>query len=181
MSLKVLAELPIIVVLMYQLYKQHVHNDVAEFIPLIMNTIVLQPTPQQRSFTFLHKLTDVFVPQSRTVVLNVDTCICWQFLLIYVSYILIDQFIIPLPTRSSGRRYSVFQQKFLSFFSFFFRQRIFEMALLTGNLWDQNLCNGDAHYLTRNFEPSHGICPFPRNFYISAELRRIWYWLVISY
>lgn len=49
MSLKVLAELPIIVVLMYQLYKQHVHNDVAEFIPLIMNTIVLQPTPQQRS------------------------------------------------------------------------------------------------------------------------------------
>jgi len=48
MSLKVLAELPIIVVLMYQLYKQHVHNDVAEFIPLIMNTIVLQPTPQQR-------------------------------------------------------------------------------------------------------------------------------------
>jgi len=53
MSLKVLAELPIIVVLMYQLYKQHVHNDVAEFIPLIMNTIVLQPTPQQRSDTCL--------------------------------------------------------------------------------------------------------------------------------
>ena len=54
MSLKVLAELPIIVVLMYQLYKQHVHNDVAEFIPLIMNTIVLQPTPQQRSYDFCH-------------------------------------------------------------------------------------------------------------------------------
>jgi len=53
MSLKVLAELPIIVVLMYQLYKQNVHNDVAEFIPLIMNTIVLQPTPQQRSTTCL--------------------------------------------------------------------------------------------------------------------------------
>jgi len=52
MSLKVLAELPIIVVLMYQLYKQHVHNDVAEFIPLIMNTIVLQPSPQQRSRTY---------------------------------------------------------------------------------------------------------------------------------
>ena len=48
MSLKVLAELPIIVVLMYQLYKQHVHNEVAEFIPLIMNTIVLQPSQQQR-------------------------------------------------------------------------------------------------------------------------------------
>ena len=49
LSLKVLAELPIIVVLMYQLYKQHVHNEVAEFIPLIMNTIVLQPSRQHRS------------------------------------------------------------------------------------------------------------------------------------
>ncbi|XP_070565955.1 transformation/transcription domain-associated protein-like isoform X2 [Ptychodera flava] len=48
-SLKVLAELPIIVVLMYQLYKQNVHNVVAEFIPLIMNTIVLQPSQQARA------------------------------------------------------------------------------------------------------------------------------------
>ena len=48
LSLKVLAELPIIVVLMYQLYKQNVHQDVAEFIPLIMNTIVLQPSKDQR-------------------------------------------------------------------------------------------------------------------------------------
>ena len=48
LSLKVLAELPIIVVLMYQLYKPNVHSDVAEFIPLIMNTIVLQPSTQQR-------------------------------------------------------------------------------------------------------------------------------------
>ena len=30
---------------------------------------------------------------------------------------------------------------------------------------------------TRNFEPSHGICPFPRNFYISAEFGTSW-WLV---
>ncbi|XP_065834052.1 transformation/transcription domain-associated protein-like isoform X2 [Oscarella lobularis] len=42
-SLKVLAELPIIVVLMYQLYKQQVHATVAEFIPLIINIIVLGP------------------------------------------------------------------------------------------------------------------------------------------
>ena len=49
LSLKVLAELPIIVVLMYQLYKPSVHSDVADFIPLIMNTIILQPSPQQRS------------------------------------------------------------------------------------------------------------------------------------
>lgn len=48
LSLKVLAELPIIVVLMYQLYKQNVHSDIAEFIPLIMSTIILQPTNQQK-------------------------------------------------------------------------------------------------------------------------------------
>ena len=48
LSLKVLAELPIIVVLMYQLYKPHVQTEVQEYIPLIMNTIVLQPTVQQR-------------------------------------------------------------------------------------------------------------------------------------
>jgi transformation/transcription domain-associated protein len=46
--LKVLAELPIIVVLMYQLYKVNVHQDVSEFIPLIMNTITLQPNAQHR-------------------------------------------------------------------------------------------------------------------------------------
>ncbi|KAF4085228.1 hypothetical protein AMELA_G00114400 [Ameiurus melas] len=42
LSLKVLAELPIIVVLMYQLYKLNIHNVVSEFVPLIMNTIMLQ-------------------------------------------------------------------------------------------------------------------------------------------
>ena len=48
LSLKVLQELPIIVVLMYQLYKQYVHQEVSEFIPLIMNTITLQPNDNQR-------------------------------------------------------------------------------------------------------------------------------------
>lgn len=48
LSLKVLAELPVIVVLMYQLYKQNVQQDVAEFIPLIMNSITLQPATQFR-------------------------------------------------------------------------------------------------------------------------------------
>ena len=51
---QVLAELPIIVVLMYQLYKQNVHNEVSEFIPLIMNTIGLQPSHQQRSSPVTH-------------------------------------------------------------------------------------------------------------------------------
>jgi len=43
-SLKVLAELPIIVVLMYQLYKQSVQGRIGEFIPVVMNTITLQPS-----------------------------------------------------------------------------------------------------------------------------------------
>ena len=43
-SLKVLAELPIIVVLMYQLYKQSVQGKIGEFIPVVMNTITLQPS-----------------------------------------------------------------------------------------------------------------------------------------
>ena len=47
-SLKVLAELPIIVVLMYQVCKQQVQNDMVEFIPLIMNTITLQPSAALR-------------------------------------------------------------------------------------------------------------------------------------
>ncbi|XP_049942725.1 transformation/transcription domain-associated protein [Schistocerca serialis cubense] len=59
MSLKVLQELPIIVVLMYQLYKQQVHQDVADFIPLIMTTISLQPTQQQRMSPSFNK--EVFV------------------------------------------------------------------------------------------------------------------------
>ncbi|CAL1278798.1 unnamed protein product [Larinioides sclopetarius] len=58
-SLKALAELPIIVVLMYQLYKQNVHSDVEEFIPLIMTTISLQPTVQQRNNPNFNK--EVFV------------------------------------------------------------------------------------------------------------------------
>ena len=48
LSLKVLQELPIIVVLMYQLHKQYVHQEVSEFIPLIMKTITLQPSEAQR-------------------------------------------------------------------------------------------------------------------------------------
>lgn len=48
LSLKVLQELPIIVVLMYQIYKQYVHQEVADFVPLIMATITLQPSPALR-------------------------------------------------------------------------------------------------------------------------------------
>ncbi|XP_026839332.1 transcription-associated protein 1 isoform X3 [Drosophila erecta] len=49
LSLKVLQELPIIVVLMYQIYKNAVHQEVAEFIPLILTTINLQPTVTRRN------------------------------------------------------------------------------------------------------------------------------------
>lgn len=37
---------------MYQLYKPNVHQEVAEFIPLIMNTIILQPSAVQRFVTY---------------------------------------------------------------------------------------------------------------------------------
>ncbi|XP_034936834.1 transformation/transcription domain-associated protein [Chelonus insularis] len=59
LSLKVLQELPIIVVLMYQIYKQNVHQDVADFIPLIMTTITLQPSAQHRASPGFNK--EVFV------------------------------------------------------------------------------------------------------------------------
>ncbi|VEN46895.1 unnamed protein product, partial [Callosobruchus maculatus] len=59
LSLKVLQELPIIVVLMYQLYKMNVYQDVSDFIPLIMNTITLQPTLEQRQADTFNK--EIFV------------------------------------------------------------------------------------------------------------------------
>lgn len=59
LSLKVLQELPIIVVLMYQIYKQYVHQEVADFVPLIMTTITLQPTLVQRNSPSFNK--EVFV------------------------------------------------------------------------------------------------------------------------
>lgn len=55
LSLKVLAELPIIVVLMYQLYKLNIHNVVAEFVPLIMNTIAIQVSTQARQHKLYNK------------------------------------------------------------------------------------------------------------------------------
>jgi len=59
LSLKVLQELPIIVVLMYQLYKQFVHQEVADFIPLIMNTIALLPSQAHRQHKDFNK--EIFV------------------------------------------------------------------------------------------------------------------------
>lgn len=59
LSLKVLQELPIIVVLIYQIYKLNVHQEVAEFVPLIMRTITLQPAPEQRLSPDFNK--EVFV------------------------------------------------------------------------------------------------------------------------
>ncbi|XP_030041101.2 transcription-associated protein 1 isoform X2 [Manduca sexta] len=59
LSLKVIQELPIIVVLMYQLYKQNVHQEVSNFIPLIMETITLQPAANHRLSASFNK--EVFV------------------------------------------------------------------------------------------------------------------------
>lgn len=52
-SLKVLQELPIIVVLMYQIYKTNVQSEVAEFIPVVMSTISLKPNPVVRWVYFV--------------------------------------------------------------------------------------------------------------------------------
>ncbi|XP_062715059.1 transcription-associated protein 1 [Aedes albopictus] len=54
-SLKVLQELPIIVVLMYQIYKTNVHQEVVDFVPLIMTTITLQPSPIHKSSPAFNK------------------------------------------------------------------------------------------------------------------------------
>ncbi|XP_071811547.1 transformation/transcription domain-associated protein-like isoform X3 [Apostichopus japonicus] len=67
-SLKVLAEYPIMVVLMYQLYKQNVHGIIAEFIPLIMSTIVLQINqPSRPSPNFKEMYVDFVTAQIKTL------------------------------------------------------------------------------------------------------------------
>lgn len=48
LSIKVLAELPIIVVLMYQMYKLKINNLVSDIVPLVMNTMMLQVSPLAR-------------------------------------------------------------------------------------------------------------------------------------
>ncbi|XP_023171663.2 transcription-associated protein 1 [Drosophila hydei] len=67
LSLKVLQELPIIVVLMYQIYKNAVHQEVAEFIPLILTTINLQPTVHQRNSTQKEVFVDFMGAQVKTL------------------------------------------------------------------------------------------------------------------
>ncbi|XP_011636974.1 transformation/transcription domain-associated protein [Pogonomyrmex barbatus] len=59
LSLKVLQELPIIVVLLNQLYKQNVHQEVSNFVPIVITTISLQPSPQHRASPGFNK--EVFV------------------------------------------------------------------------------------------------------------------------
>ncbi|XP_034140404.1 transcription-associated protein 1 isoform X2 [Drosophila guanche] len=67
LSLKVLQELPIIVVLMYQIYKNAVHQEVSEFIPLILATINLQPTVVQRNSTQKETFVDFMGAQIKTL------------------------------------------------------------------------------------------------------------------
>lgn len=42
---------------MYQLYKQNVHQEVSNFIPLIMETITLQPAATHRYCCYNFKIT----------------------------------------------------------------------------------------------------------------------------
>ncbi|KAH8404548.1 hypothetical protein KR009_006495 [Drosophila setifemur] len=67
LSLKVLQELPIIVVLMYQIYKNAVHQEVAEFIPLILATINLQPSVTQRHLAQKEIFVDFMGAQIKTL------------------------------------------------------------------------------------------------------------------
>ncbi|XP_013100353.2 transcription-associated protein 1 [Stomoxys calcitrans] len=59
LSLRVLQELPIIVVLMYQIYKNAVYQEVSDFVPLIMTTINLQPSTIHRNSQFFNK--EIFI------------------------------------------------------------------------------------------------------------------------
>jgi len=54
-SLKVLSELPIIVVIIYQIYKQNVDSVISEFVGLVMTTITLQPTLSARKSPSFNK------------------------------------------------------------------------------------------------------------------------------
>jgi transformation/transcription domain-associated protein len=54
-SFKVLQELPIVLVLLYQLYKQNVHDHVVVFLPAILNTITLEPKKEFREMENFNK------------------------------------------------------------------------------------------------------------------------------
>ena len=61
MSLKVLAECPINTVMMYQMYKAYLAQEVGEMITLIANIIALQPTEEQRLSVDLKEVNADFV------------------------------------------------------------------------------------------------------------------------
>ncbi|KAL7021314.1 hypothetical protein ACKWTF_011837 [Chironomus riparius] len=54
-SFKVLQELPIVLVLLYQLYKQNVHDHVVVFLPAILNTITLEPKKEFRDHEIFNR------------------------------------------------------------------------------------------------------------------------------
>jgi transformation/transcription domain-associated protein len=58
-SFKVLQELPIVLVLLYQLYKQNIHDHVVRFLPIILNTITLEPKKEYRLLENFNK--EIFV------------------------------------------------------------------------------------------------------------------------
>lgn len=54
-SFKVLQELPIVLVLLYQLYKVNIHDHVVTFLPVILNTITLEPKKEFRGLENFNK------------------------------------------------------------------------------------------------------------------------------
>ena len=61
MSLKVLAECPINTVMMFQMYKAYLGQEVGEMIALIANIIALQPSDEQRASMDLKEVIADFV------------------------------------------------------------------------------------------------------------------------
>ena len=49
------------------------------------------------------------------------------------------------------------------------------------SLQSQQSVGTTVFHVARNFEPSHGICPFPRNFYVFPEFCGIQYWEQIQH
>lgn len=46
LSLRALQELPIIIVLLYQLYKENIKQELVEYIPSVIRSLTLRPSPE---------------------------------------------------------------------------------------------------------------------------------------
>ncbi|KAK7720750.1 transcription-associated protein 1 [Botryosphaeria dothidea] len=66
-SFKVLAECPIIVVSLFQAYRNCVHKNVKRFVPLIKNVLLLQAGPQEKAHAEAKARGDIFTGVSKEI------------------------------------------------------------------------------------------------------------------